>query len=110
MALISYSESQIKGAMWALILFVLLILLIRTNPSKRSYVTYAKEQVLKQVGSNSVIASLISVLGQPLIKSATTVDDYAVCSIFTTKMLGNEVRTIGILKTFIPISRSELTN
>ncbi|WP_088066660.1 DUF4359 domain-containing protein [Gottfriedia luciferensis] len=89
------------------ILAICLIASAQTNPTKREFVTWAKDQ-LKLESKNKYIDIGIDLLGEKLISSVTTQNDYVFFSIYEVKILNKEIKVVGLFNHFIPYSKQEV--
>jgi hypothetical protein len=87
-----------------LVIVVLIILMVVTNPNKDAYTHWSKEQ-LKNQSTFELVDLGIDYFAPTLIDSSTQVHDYIIFSIFETTFLDNHHKTIGIFKNFIPLSQ-----
>ncbi|HLV10588.1 MAG TPA: hypothetical protein VKY40_10285 [Halanaerobiales bacterium] len=85
-----------------IILLVLILALVLTNPEKEDFVDWAVEEI--QEGSNSELEALLGgVLGRPVLTVATTRDDYYVISLYRVQKSDQEAVYLGIFKNFLKI-------
>jgi len=90
-----------------LLLFIVIfgIALAVTNPSIEDYKAWSKNEIAKQA-SNGVTRVLGSLLGGALVENSTIKEDYIIFSIYETDILDEHIRTLGILKKFVPMSNT----
>ncbi|PGS48295.1 DUF4359 domain-containing protein [Bacillus sp. AFS041924] len=81
-----------------------LIISAQTNPSKGEFVTWAKDQ-LKSESKNKYVDFGIDLLGEKLISSVTTKQDYVFFSVYEVKALDKQIKVVGVFNHFIPISK-----
>jgi len=81
-----------------LILVILAITLIATNPNKADYIDYTKQRIIGHSPS-----ALVSMFTDPLIDKTTTERNLLLATVYRTKFGGNEVTTLGIGGKFIPL-------
>jgi len=85
-------------------------LLANTNPSKPTYVNWAKEQVIQQSDNNIIAKGLVSIAGDTLINNNTTSDNMIFFSIYETNIFGKKVKVLGILGNFYPVENTAIKN
>lgn len=85
-------------------LAIFLIISAQTNPSKGEFVTWAKDQ-LKSESKNMYVDFGIDLLGEKLISSVTTKQDYVFFSVYEVKALNKQIKVVGLFNHFIPISK-----
>jgi len=81
-----------------LILILLALVLLATNPNKENYIDYTKQNIL---GYNP--SGLVSILADPLIDRTTTESNLYFATVYRTKFGENNVTTLGVLNKFIPL-------
>ena len=93
----------------SLIIFMfIIILLVLTNPTKGEYSAWLLKQYTQQSTSSSSIGTAIaSLIGEPLIESATKSNNLIIFSIYDTKPGNKSVTTVDLLKNFIVISKDQ---
>ena len=79
-----------------LILILLAIAMIATNPSKENYIDHVKDNIGIQSG-------LVSFMANPLIDRTTTETNLFFGTVFRTRFGDNEAVTLGMFNQFIPI-------
>jgi hypothetical protein len=84
-----------------LVLIIVCVVMAVTNPTKQEYITWAKEQAMKQ--NNPFVSGVVSLLGSPIIDSATTSNNYLFFTIFTTEINNNNGSVMGLFHHFIPL-------
>lgn len=81
-------------------IFIILLLLFVSNPSKADYVEWAKGNLMGE--SHGLVKLAGDTIAPPIINAATTVNNYNIFTIYETKNIDGTVhRTIGIFKNFI---------
>ena len=80
-----------------LILILLAIAMIATNPSKENYIDYVKENVI------GIKSGLVSMLANPLIDKTTTETNLYFASVYRTQFGEREQITLGLFNQFIPL-------
>lgn len=103
----SYGKStSFKKMRFYIISGVILILLAATNPTRAEYVSWIKDHIMNQT-TNELQKGLITVFADVYIQSATTRSNYIIFSIYKTHRDDSSyVKTVGILRNFIPIQSS----
>jgi len=81
-----------------LILILLALVLLATNPNKENYIDYTKQNIL---GHNP--SGLVSILADPLIDKTTTESNLYFATVYRTKFGESNVTTLGVLNKFIPL-------
>ena len=79
-----------------LILILLAIAMIATNPSKESYIDHVKENI-------GIKSGLVSLMANPLIDRTTTETNLYLATIYRTKFGENYVTTLGVAGKFFPL-------
>jgi len=79
-----------------LILILLAIAMIATNPSKENYIDYVK-------GNIGIESGLVSFMVNPLIERTTTESDLFFATIYRTRFGERDAVTLGIAGKFIPL-------
>ena len=79
-----------------LILILLAIAMIATNPSKESYIDHVKSNIGIQSG-------LVSFMANSLIERTTTETNLFFGTVYRTRFGDNEVYTLGVAGRFIPL-------
>jgi len=98
-ALIDFYKVLATGKeMRKLILILLALVLLATNPDKSNYIDYTKQNIL---GHNA--SGLVSILADPLIDRTTTESNLYFATVYRTKFGENNVTTLGVLNKFIPL-------
>lgn len=89
-----------------IIIGLIAIILILTNPSKADFVDWSHEKMIAQ--SEGILERGFSqYFGRDYIASQTTSQDYVMFSIYTSQLGNYRVITIGILNNFIPVKVEE---
>lgn len=96
-----------KKIIFAAALIILLIFAAQTNPSKKAFVSWAKQELIKK-SKNKYLDLGIDLFGDKVISKVTTTNDYTFFSIYEVKYLDNKIRVIGIMNHFIPISKEKI--
>lgn len=88
----------------AVLVCLVIIILAISNPSKSEYVSWLKSRLMEDLESdNPIVMTLTSIVGGPLIETSTSTRNYAVFSVFETKVGSESIRILGILRNFIPL-------
>lgn len=86
-----------------IVLIVVLFVGILTNPSKEDYLTYTKEQGIKN-SDNFLEKGVYTFFSSSMVDAATTTKNYAVFSIYETELGGGKVaKVIGAFNNFFCI-------
>lgn len=80
-----------------LILILLAIAMIATNPSKETYINHVKSNI-------GIESGLVSFIANPLIERTTTETNLYLASIYITQFGEKEVVTLGVAGKFIPLN------
>lgn len=87
-----------------ILLIILIIVLVVTNPSKDDFYDWAQNQALDN--SETVIGGAITnFFLSPLLKSVTVRRDYVLLSTYSIDIDGNETIYLGVFKQFIQIKK-----
>lgn len=98
----------IRFAFYGVLLFAI-VKFVQDNPTREEYNDWMSSQVTGET-QNVFIQGLVDIVSEPILNSSTTHTDYVVFSIFETdlSLLGLEnMRVLGILGQFIPLSNNE---
>lgn len=79
-----------------LILILLAIAMIATNPSKENYINHVKDNI-------GIESGLVSLIANPLIDRTTTETNLYFASVYRTQFGEREQITLGVLNNFIPL-------
>jgi hypothetical protein len=85
---------------------VLAILAFFSNPSKEQYVSWAKNEAIKENGKG-LAGALTSIVAPTIIDGTTQADNYIFLTIFRTKIARKEVFVLGAFNSFIRISGNQ---
>ncbi|MET3697129.1 hypothetical protein SAMN05877753_1058 [Bacillus oleivorans] len=85
-----------------ILLGILIILMVITNPSKIEYVDWAKEQI-KEQSTYEVVDWGIELLAPNLLEGATKAHNYVIFSVFKTTIMDDTITTVGLFKNFLPL-------
>lgn len=96
-----------KKYIFIIIIAIVLIVSAQTNPSKNQFVVWAKEKLMKE-SKNQYLDFGIELLGDKLISSVTTTNNYVFFSLYEVKVLDQEIKVIGVFNQFIPISKKDV--
>ncbi len=88
------------------ILVVVGLLAAFTNPTMDDYIAWYKNE-LAQKASNGIERAITKFVSDTVIESMSVRSDDVVFSIFTTDVLENHTKVLGIFKKFIPITNVE---
>lgn len=87
-----------------ILVVALLVVMAITNPSKQEYISWVKEQAIVQSSSDNLEKDFITLLGSPLIDSATTTKRYIFFSIYETNWDANiNFEVVGVFNLFLPL-------
>jgi hypothetical protein len=85
-----------------IVLLLICILLIVTNPTKDNFYEWADRKAQKE-GISELEGVLARIIRTPLLRIATIRNDYVLFSVFTVQFEENKDVYLGILKQFIRI-------
>lgn len=89
-----------------IILILLAIILIITNPTKQDYVDWAKQQVVNN-SNTGFEKAIVYLIGDNILNDVTTTKNFVIFSLFETNIdETHNYITIGILKNFISLNNS----
>ena len=100
----TFGVTIVRKIITVLILIGLVLLLATTNPTKSEYNNWLKQAVTNKIGGGPFASGLMTILGGPLINSATAENNYVLFTIFKTSVDSQDyITSIGIFHQFIPI-------
>ncbi|MBN2780926.1 MAG: hypothetical protein JXR21_03070 [Candidatus Marinimicrobia bacterium] len=85
-----------------ILLIILVLLLVMSNPSKDDFFEWVNNQMLEQ-SETTLEGVLTNLLATPILKSATLRKDYVVCSLYIIELNDEKDTYLGILKRFVKI-------
>jgi hypothetical protein len=85
---------------------ILAVVAFLTNPSKEQYVSWAKNEAIKENGKG-LAGVLTSMLAPTVIDGTTQADNYLFFTIYRTKIAKKEVTALGAFSNFIRISSNQ---
>ena len=95
------------GSRTPLVIAVVLVALLATNPSSDDYVAWLKEKIADSAattGEQQIGKALLELFGGPLVSVATQRNNYFLFSIFVTQLDDqHRLTTVGLLKNFFPL-------
>jgi hypothetical protein len=94
-----------KFLVLAVVTFLVLGLLLVTNPRMEDYEQYLRQEILVESGKGDEVGKALGVLvsgvASSLMASATVRNDYVFWSTYETTLGNDRVRVLGILRNFI---------
>ena len=97
-----------KKLLIAITIFLILILLVVSNPSKEDFVAWVREEVAKDTKvDNKVFVDFgFDIFGDKKINSATTSSNFVLFSIYDVQISEQEnIKVVAILNNFISLSK-----
>lgn len=86
-----------------IILIVLIVALIVTNPTKEDFFEWIETQAIES-SESTIGGALTNLFVSPLLKSITVRKDYFFCSTYTIEIDDNKTVYLGIFRRFIEIN------
>jgi hypothetical protein len=89
-----------------LLLTVIAVGMLATNPTSEEYISWLKEQVQNSRGamSDPLAKGLFALLGGPIIAASTSRANYLLFSVFNTQLDANHrIEVVGVVKNFVPL-------
>jgi hypothetical protein len=87
---------------------ILVVVLALTNPSQEDFVSWVKDKAHEQTGDNPGARFLTDLLASPLVAATTQRSNLLICSLYDTQLSpGKHKRTLGILRSFIPLGQDK---
>jgi hypothetical protein len=87
-------------------ILVLAVLAFFSNPSKEQYVSWAKNEAIKENGKG-LAGALTSMVAPTVIDGSTQADSYMLFTVFHTKIARKEVFVLGAFNSFVRISGNQ---
>lgn len=100
-------RTWIKLAIAALAILALAVVMSVTKPSEEKYNIWVLEKVSDKAPSNPFIGLGLSLFGERLINEGTTMTDYGVVRVFQTEIMGQRIKVVGGLGTFVPLGNPD---
>lgn len=100
-------QTWIKLAIALLTILALAVVMSVTKPSEEKYNSWVLEKVSDKPPSNPFKGLGLSLFGERLISEGTTMTDYGVVRLFQTEIMGQRIKVVGVLGTFIPLGKPD---
>ncbi len=97
------SGGYIKGSLWATtaIIPLILILMLFTNPVREDFIRYTQQQMVRASDNNPISKGMAAIVPESIIDSGALYRNYYIFSIYENKILGDEVKVLGIFHRFV---------
>jgi hypothetical protein len=84
---------------------VVVLILALTNPTQEDFVTWVKGKAYEKT-DNPGARLLTELLASPLVAATTQRSNYLICSLYDTQLSpGKHRRTLGVLRSFVPLGQ-----
>ncbi len=89
---------------WLVIFSIIVVggIAVRMNPSENTYATWLVTQESQRLHTQ-VAKGVVHLVGPLVVNQSTTVQNYGVCTVFTTDIFGQSVMVLGAFQTFVPL-------